>query len=202
LDLLGRRPDLAAARARVEATAQDIRVARAQFYPSVSLTAFVGLNAIGLDELFKSGSRQYGAGPALHLPLFDSGRLRANLRGSAAEQDAAIASYNAAVLDAVRDASDQYTTLESLRQQRTQQDALVANADSQATLADQRHRAGLTGRIAVLNAQQNQLLQQRGQIDLQALTVDAQINLMRALGGGYAEPARGETQTTASADRS
>ncbi|ANH67286.1 efflux transporter outer membrane subunit [Mitsuaria sp. 7] len=201
LDLLGRRPDLAAARARVEATAQDIRVARAQFYPSVSLTAFVGLNAIGLDELFKSGSRQYGAGPALHLPLFDSGRLRANLRGSAAEQDAAIASYNVAVLDAVRDASDQFTTLESLRQQRTQQDALVANADSQATLADQRHRAGLTGRIAVLSAQQNQLLQQRGQIDLQALTVDAQINLMRALGGGYAEPARGAAQTTASADR-
>ena len=77
----------------------------------------------------------------------------------------------------------------------------MANADSQAALADQRHRAGLTGRIAVLNAQQNQLLQQRGQIDLQALTVDAQINLMRALGGGYAEPARGAVQTTASADR-
>ncbi|WP_431257492.1 efflux transporter outer membrane subunit [Roseateles chitinivorans] len=201
LDLLGRRPDLAAARARVEATAQDIRVARAQFYPSVSLTAFIGLNSIGLDELFKSGSRQYGAGPALHLPLFDSGRLRANLRGSAAEQDAAIASYNVAVLDAVRDASDQFTTLESLRQQRTQQGALVANAEGQATLADQRHRAGLTGRIAVLSAQQNQLLQQRGQIDLQALTVDAQINLMRALGGGYAEPAREAAQTTASADR-
>lgn len=190
LDLLGRRPDLAAARARVEATAQDIRVARAQFYPSVSLTAFAGLSSIGLDDLFKSGSRQYGIGPALHLPLFDSGRLRANLRGSAAEQDAAIATYNAAVLDAVRDASDQFTTLESLRQQRTQQDALVANADGQATLAEQRHRAGLTGRLALLNAQQNQLLQQRGRIDLQALTVDAQINLMRALGGGYAEPAR------------
>ncbi|MDH0866637.1 efflux transporter outer membrane subunit [Mitsuaria sp. GD03876] len=194
LDLLGRRPDLAAARARVEATAQDIRVARAQFYPSVSLTAFVGLNAIGMDELFKSGSRQFGAGPALHLPLFDSGRLRANLRGSAAEQDAAIATYNAAVLDAVRDASDQFTTLASLREQRAQQDALVANADSQAGLADQRHRAGLTGRIAVINAQQNQLLQQRGRIDLQALTVDAQINLMRALGGGYAEPGRAAAQ--------
>nr|WP_297382713.1 efflux transporter outer membrane subunit [uncultured Roseateles sp.] len=192
LDLLGRRPDLAAARSRVEATAQDIRVARAQFYPSVSLTAFVGLNSIGLDDLFKSGSRQYGVGPALHLPLFDSGRLRANLRGSAAEQDAAIASYNAAVLDAVRDASDQVTTLDSLRLQGAQQDALVANADSQAALAEQRHRAGLTGRLALLTAQQNQLLQQRGRIDLQALTVDAQINLMRALGGGYSEPRRAE----------
>lgn len=201
LDLLGRRPDLAAARARVEASAQDVRAARTQFYPSVSLTAFVGLNSIGLDELFKSGSRQYGAGPALHLPIFDSGRLRANLRGSAAEQDAAIASYNAAVLDAVRDASDQVATLQSLRQQQQQQDALAANADSQFALADQRHRAGLTGRIAVLNAHQSQLLQQRAQIDLHAQTVDAQINLMRALGGGYAEPGRAAAQADAKADK-
>ncbi|WP_067065071.1 efflux transporter outer membrane subunit [Roseateles chitosanitabidus] len=201
LDLLGRRPDLAAARARVEASAQDVRVARTQFYPSVSLTAFVGLNSIGLDELFKSGSRQYGAGPALHLPIFDSGRLRANLRGSAAEQDAAIASYNAAVLDAVRDASDQVATLQSLRQQQQQQDALAANADSQFALADQRHRAGLTGRIAVLNAHQSQLLQQRAQIDLHAQTVDAQVNLMRALGGGYAEPGRAAAQSDAKADK-
>ncbi|WP_343628432.1 efflux transporter outer membrane subunit [Roseateles sp.] len=200
LDLLGRRPDLAAARARVEASAQDVRAARTQFYPSVSLTAFIGLNSIGLDELFKSGSRQYGAGPALHLPIFDSGRLRANLRGSAAEQDAAIASYNAAVLDAVRDASDQVATLQSLRQQQQQQDALAANADSQFALADQRHRAGLTGRIAVLNAHQSQLLQQRAQIDLHAQTVDAQINLMRALGGGYAEPGRAAAQADAKAD--
>ncbi|MET0209943.1 MAG: efflux transporter outer membrane subunit, partial [Burkholderiaceae bacterium] len=84
LDLLGRRADLAAARARVEATAQDVRAARTQFYPSVTLSAFVGLNSIGLDQLFKSGSRQFGGGPALHLPLFDSGHLRAQLKGSAA----------------------------------------------------------------------------------------------------------------------
>ncbi|UXH80346.1 efflux transporter outer membrane subunit [Roseateles amylovorans] len=195
LDLLGRRPDLAAARARVEASAQDVRAARTQFYPSVSLSAFAGLNSIGLDDLFKSGSRQFGIGPALHLPLFDSGRLRAQLKGSAAEQDAAVATYNAAVLDAVRDASDQFTTLQSLRQQGVQQEALVANADSQSALASQRYQAGLVNRLAVLNAHQNQLLQQRGQIDLQALTIDAQINLMRALGGGYADPARTTAQT-------
>ena len=104
------------------------------------------------------------------------------------------------MLDAVRDASDQYTTLDSLRQQRTQQEALVANADSQAALAEQRHRAGLTGRLALLTAQQNQLLQQRGRIDLQALTVDAQINLMRALGGGYAEPGRAQAQVQPASD--
>ncbi|ALV06874.1 efflux transporter outer membrane subunit [Roseateles depolymerans] len=199
LDLLGRRPDLAAARARVEASAQDVRAARTRFYPSVSLSAFVGLNAIGLDELFKSGSRQWGGGPALSLPLFDAGHLRANLRGSAAEQDAAIASYNAAVLDAVRDASDQFASLQSLRQQQTAQDALVANADSQYSLAQQRFQAGLVNRLAVINAQQSRVTQQRGQLDLQAQTVDAQINLIRALGGGYADPA---TQPSASASTS
>jgi NodT family efflux transporter outer membrane factor (OMF) lipoprotein len=196
LDLLGRRADLAAARARVEASAQDVRAARTRFYPSVSLSAFVGLNAIGLDELFKSGSRQWGGGPALSLPLFDAGHLRANLRGSAAEQDAAIASYNAAVLDAVRDASDQYASLQSLRQQQLQQDAAVANADSQFSLTQQRFQAGLVNRLAVINAQQSRVTQQRGQLDLQAQTVDAQINLIRALGGGYADPAR-QTATQA-----
>jgi NodT family efflux transporter outer membrane factor (OMF) lipoprotein len=188
LDLLGRRPDLAAARARVEASAQDVRAARTRFYPSVSLSAFVGLNAIGLDELFKSGSRQYGAGPALNLPLFDSGHLRANLRGSAAEQEAAIASYNSAVLDAVRDASDQFASLQSLRQQKGAQDALLANADSQYGLAHQRFKAGLVNRLAVLNAELARVMQLRAQLDLQAQTVDAQVNLFRALGGGYVEP--------------
>lgn len=189
LDLLGRRPDLAAARARVEASAQDVKLARTQFYPSVNLSAFVGLNAIGFDQVFKSGSRQMGAGPALRLPLFDTGRLRAQLKGSAAEQDAAVASYNAAVVDAVRDASDQFATLQSLRQQQRAQDELLANADSQLQLATQREQAGLVNRLVRLNATQARLLQQRQQLDLQAQAVDAQINLMRALGGGYADPA-------------
>lgn len=202
LNLLGRRPDLAAARARVEATAQDVRAARTEFYPSVNLSAFVGLNSIGVNQLFKSGSHQFGFGPALHLPLFDSGRLRAHLRGSAAEQDAAIASYNAAVIDAVREASDQVATLQSLRQQQAPQDALLSNADSQLALATQRHRAGLANRMAVLNAEQLRLQQQRGQLDLQAQTVDAQLNLMRALGGGYADPATSTVASTAASTAS
>ncbi|MBC7729245.1 MAG: efflux transporter outer membrane subunit, partial [Microbacteriaceae bacterium] len=97
LDLLGRRPDVVAARWRVEAATQQVSAARAQFYPNVSLSAFAGFSAIGLDQLLKSGSQQYGFGPSLRLPLFDTGRLRAQLKGSAAEADAAVASYNAAV---------------------------------------------------------------------------------------------------------
>lgn len=185
LDLLGRRPDLVAARERVEASAQDVRAARTQFYPSVNISAFAGFNAIGFDELFKSGSRQFGVGPALRLPLFETGHLRAQLKGSAAEQDAAVAAYNQVLLDAVREAADQLSTLQSLRQQAQAQAQLSANIDSQAALVRQRSEAGLVNRLALLQAQQSQLQQQRLQLDLQAQTLETQINLMRALGGGY-----------------
>ena len=80
---------------------------RTQFYPNINLVAFAGFSSIGFGNLLKSGSQQWGVGPALRLPIFEGGRLRANLRGKAADLDAAIESYNAAVLDAVRDVADQ-----------------------------------------------------------------------------------------------
>ena len=187
LDLLGRRPDVAAARWRVEAATQQVSAARAQFYPNVTLSAFAGFNAIGLDQLLKSGSQQYGFGPSLRLPLFDTGRLRAQLKGSAAEADAAVAAYNAAVFDAVRDASDQATTLSSLKNQGLQQQALLANAEASLNLAQSRFDAGLGNRLAVLNARSAVLAQQRQTLDLQSQTLDSQVSLMRALGGGWTD---------------
>ena len=78
-DLLGRRADITAARWRIESALGDVKNAKAQFYPNINLTAFIGLNSIGLSRFLKSDSEQYGVGPALRLPIFDSGRLRANL---------------------------------------------------------------------------------------------------------------------------
>src|SRR6185295_1180004 len=83
-DLLARRADITAARWRIEAATSDMQSAKAQFYPNINLTAFIGLASIGLDRLVRSGSEQFGVGPALHLPIFDAGRLRANLRGKTA----------------------------------------------------------------------------------------------------------------------
>ncbi|NVO08081.1 MAG: efflux transporter outer membrane subunit, partial [Rhodoferax sp.] len=103
LDLLGRRSDIAAARWRVEAAGSDVASAKAQLYPNINLVAFAGLSSIGFDKLLKSDSEQWGAGPAIRLPLFDGGRLRANLRGKTAELDAAIESYNNQVLEAVHE---------------------------------------------------------------------------------------------------
>ena len=184
-DLLGRRADIAAARWRVEAAGSDVQAARAQFYPNINLMAFVGLASIGLDQLVKSGSEQYGAGPALRLPIFDAGRLRANLRGKAADADAAVESYNSAVIDAVHDVADQIASLRSVARQQTEQEGAQAATESAYDLSRQRYQAGLGNYLTVLNAEAAVLNQRRLAVDLKARALDSQIALARALGGGY-----------------
>lgn len=184
-DLLGRRADITAARWRIEAATSDTKSAQAQFYPNINLTAFIGLASIGLNQLIKSGSEQYGAGPAIRLPIFDSGRLRANLRGKTADLDAAIESYNGAVLDAVHDVADQIGSLHSIDRQQAEQASAQAAAESAYDLVIQRYKAGLSTYLTVLNAEATVLNQRRQATDLKARTLDAQIALIRALGGGY-----------------
>jgi NodT family efflux transporter outer membrane factor (OMF) lipoprotein len=184
-DLLGRRADIAAARWRVEAATQDVSNARSQFYPNINLVAFAGFSSIGLDRLLGAGSEQWGVGPALRLPLFDGGRLRANLRGKATDLDAAIESYNAAVIEAVRDVADQLASAQSINRQQTQQRAAQVAAESAYAIATQRHEAGLSNMLSVLTAETAVLSQRRMAVDLAARALDIQVALMRALGGGY-----------------
>jgi len=182
-DLLGRRPDVAAARWRVQASTDNVAAARAQFYPNVSLTSFVGLASMGLDNLLQGSSREWGLGPALRLPIFDSGRLRANLRGRAAEQDAAVHSYNAALGEALRDAADQLASRQAIaRQQAEQQDASRAAEDAW-RIAERRYEAGLGNYLQVLSAETQVLQQRRQAVDLRARQLANQASLLRALGG-------------------
>ncbi len=197
-DLIGRRADITAARWRIEAASSDIRGAKAQFYPNVNLTAFVGLSSIGLDKLIQSGSEQYGVGPALRLPIFDAGRLRANLRIKSADFDAAVDSYNSAVIDAVREVADQIASLRSIARQRAEQGQAQAAAESAYDLATQRYQAGLGTYLTVLNAEATVLTQRRLAADLKARALDRQIALARALGGGYTpDPALARRSATA-----
>ena len=184
-DLLGRRPDIDAARLRIEAATSDLQGARADFYPSVNLLAFAGFNAIGLGNLLDFGSRQAGIGPAVRLPLFDAGRLRANYRGKAADLDAAIAAYNGAVVEAVREAADQISSLLSIERQQAEQARAQASVESAYELAVARYKAGLGSYLVVLSAESAVLTQRRASVDLKARTLVAQAELMRALGGGY-----------------
>lgn len=183
-DLLGRRPDVAAARGRVEAATQNIAAAKAEFYPSVNLVAFAGLNSRGLANLIDFGSRNWAAGPAIRLPIFQQERLRAGLRSRTADLDEAIESYNGAVVEAIHEAADAVSSLQSLeRQQSEQRQALVA-AEGAYDIAVQRYKAGLGTYLNVLTAETSVLAQRRLGVDLAARVLDARVALYRALGGG------------------
>ena len=185
-DLLGRRADIAAARWRVEASSKDVVNAKAQFYPNINLVAFAGVSSIGLGRLLASGSEQWGVGPALRLPIFDAGRLRANLRGKTADLDAAVESYNAAVIDAVRDVADQLASAQAVTRQQAEQSAAQDAAEGAYDISVQRYKAGLGNYLNVLTAETSVLAQRRLKVDLVARALETQVALMRALGGGYA----------------
>ena len=185
-DLLGRRPDIAAARARVEAAGQDVKGAKAQFYPNINLVAFIGLSSIGLDRLLDLGSTQWGVGPAVRLPIFDAGRQRANLRGKTADLDAAVESYNGAVLEAIRETADAVSSLQSIARQQAEQRQAEAAAEGAYEIAVQRYRAGLGTYLNVLSAETAVLNQRRLGVDLAGRVLEARVALYRALGGGYA----------------
>lgn len=186
-DLLGRRPDVVAARWRVEAATQGIESARADFYPDVNLTAFVGLNALGLDNLLQGSSRQMGITPALRLPIFDGKRLRAQLRGKQADLDTAIAQYNGAVLDAVKQAGDAIASVQSLQRQQQLQTESLSKAERAYDFAVQRYQAGLSSQITVLNTETQLINQRRLAVDLQARELDTRVALAAALGGGWSD---------------
>ena len=195
-DLLGRRADIAAARWRVEASSKDVVNAKTQFYPNINLVAFAGFSSIGLGRLLESGSQQWGVGPALRLPIFDSGRLRANLRGKTADLDAAVESYNAAVIDAVRDVADQVASSQAIVRQQAEQRAAQDAAEGAYDIAVQRYKAGLGNYLNVLTAETSVLAQRRLAVDLAGRALDTQVALIRALGGGYATEQAFVTQET------
>ena len=183
LDLLGRRSDIAAARWRVEAALKDVSSAKAQFYPNINLVAFAGVSSIGFDKMLKSESEQWGVGPAIRLPLFDSGRLRANLRGKTADLDAAIESYNAQVLDAVHEVADRISSNQAVRSQQQQQSAALAAAETAYAIAQDRYKAGLSTYLSVLSAEAPVLAQRRQGVDLAARALDTQVQILHAIGG-------------------
>ncbi|MCX8520338.1 MAG: efflux transporter outer membrane subunit [Rhodoferax sp.] len=193
LDLLGRRSDIAAARWRVEAALQDVAAAKAQFYPNINLVAFAGLSSIGFDKLLNSKSEQWGIGPALRLPIFDSGRLRANLRGKTADLDAAIESYNAQLLDAVHEVADRITSAKAVRRQQVEQSAAQSAAETAYSIALQRYQAGLGNYLNVLSAEAPLLLQRRQSVELAARALDTQVQILHAVGGDIAAAATATT---------
>lgn len=189
LDLLGRRPELAAQRARIEAAYGEADAAKAQFYPNINLNGLIGFQAIGLGNLLSAGSLTNSAGPAIRLPIFDAGRLRANYAGKASDIDAAISQYNQSVLGAAQDVAEQLTRVADLdREEAVTREALAA-AEEAHRLATLRYKGGLSPYLTVLTVESQLLAQRRAMASLKARREDLSIALVRSLGGGFNTPA-------------
>lgn len=184
-DLLGRRPDLQAARLRAEAAARRVDVARAGFYPNVNLAAFIGVQSLGLGNLTNSGSDIGQAGAAISLPIFNGGRLDGAYRGARAEYDAAVAIYDQTLVQALQEVADAAAGQRALEVRLSAARASLTAGEKAYRVAQLRYEGGLTSYLTLLTAEDAVIAQRRAvaQLEARALTLDA--SLVRALGGGF-----------------
>ncbi len=184
-ELIGHKPEIVAARLRAEAAAARIHQARAQFYPNVNLIAFVGLQSLGLGNLVKAGSDIGQVAPAFSLPLFDGGRLKANLRGTEADYALAVATYDSTVVKALQDVADAAASARALTGQLEQARAALAFEEDAYRVARLRYTGGLANYQSVLLVENDVLLRRRAFTDLSARAFALDVALIKALGGGY-----------------
>ncbi|MCG5074056.1 efflux transporter outer membrane subunit [Paraburkholderia tagetis] len=184
-DLVARRPDIVAARWQVEAAMHDVKEAKAEFYPDVNLAAGFGFDAFGWGRFLNIASRQMNIGPAVHLPIFDGGALRAQLKGRYADFDLDVANYNQTLINALQQVATQVSSIRSAdRQLVDAQRALDASTNAY-QLAVIRYKAGLSEQLQVLNADQNRLAAEQTVSNLKMQRRDQQMALITALGGGF-----------------
>lgn len=188
LELLARRPDIVAARWRVEAAASGVQVARAAFYPDLDLKFFAGWDSIRLGDLLDPANLGHAIGPAIHLPIFEGGKLRAQLGLRQADYDAAVESYNSRLLRAVRQVADALARWQAARAQLAAQQEAVRSAAANARLAASRFASGIGDRMQMLNAAYTLDTQYAKRAMLEAAKRQAAVALVEALGGGYHDP--------------
>jgi NodT family efflux transporter outer membrane factor (OMF) lipoprotein len=185
-DLIGRRPDIVAARWRAEASRKRIGEAKAAFYPNINLAGNIGYQSLFVDKLFEGGSDYGSVGPALSLPIFEGGRLRANLRGAEADRDNAVAAYNATVVQALRDVADAAASQRALAGRLADSRAALQASEDAYRVTRLRYEGALTNYQSVLLAEQQVLAERRIVADLESRGLSLDIALVRALGGGFA----------------
>ena len=185
LNLIGRRPDVTAARWRAEAASQNIKQAHAAYYPNINLMAFAGRLALGAP--LDMGQNLTSIGPAITLPIFDGGRLNANLKNAEGDHAVAIATYNGAVVNAMHEAADAVVSEKALGDRLKQgTDALTASENAY-NLVKSRYEGGLTDYATLLLAEQNVIGQRRVVADLQSRALSLDVALIKAVGGQYTD---------------
>jgi NodT family efflux transporter outer membrane factor (OMF) lipoprotein len=197
VDLLGRRPDLAAARWRVESAARGVAASEAAFYPNVNLVAFVGLQAVGLSRLFDASDAIVGGGPALSLPVFNRGELRGALQAQQAQYDLAVGQYNQSLIDAIHEVADVMVSWTATDKETADARTALESAQRSYELTRERYSAGLDNYLSALSAENQVFVAQALLAELQSRRLTVSTDLIRALGGGYEAARPGQMPVTA-----
>ena len=184
-DLIARRPDIVAARLRVEAAAHAIDQSKAAFYPSVNLLGVGGLLSFGLNNWAKAQSSFGAVGPAISLPIFNTERLKGQLRGAHAEYNAAVDGYNATLVNALHEVADTVTSRRALQDELVSLQASVDSVQQAYQLVNSRYRAGLATYLDVLTVEDTLVSAQRELANVQSRTLGLDVALVRAMGGGF-----------------
>ena len=183
-ELLRYRPDVLQAEYNLKAAGANIEVARASYFPSISLASSVGLSSGSLDNLFKSGSVGWSFGPSISVPIFDAGRLDANYDVAKIEREQTLAGYEKSIQTAFREVSDVLATRATLGDQLAAQYRLQDNFEQTYQIADARFKAGIANYLDVLDAQRSLFSTQQGILDLELQKIISQVELYQVLGGG------------------
>lgn len=186
--LLERRPDIATAERTLAAANARIGVAKAAFFPAISLTGAAGFASGEIDRLFKADSRIWSIGPSIYLPIFQSGRNRANLDRSRAAYDESVAVFRQRVLVAFREVQDALAATQFLAEQAAAQGRALTAARRATALVQTRYDAGLVSYLEVIDAQRTSLSVERASAQLGALRLNTSVALIKALGGGWHRP--------------
>ena len=185
INILGHRPDVTAARWRAESAAKRIHVAKAQYYPDVSISGFIGYQAFGLNNLTRTGNDAGSIGPAIYLPLFTGGRLSGQLTSAEATYEEPVANYNSTVTQALHDVADVMTSSKALKARLEKTEEAYQDAKAAYQIADNRYRGGLATYLDVLTAEDAMLNTQRALVNLQSRSFSLDVSLIHALGGGF-----------------
>jgi multidrug efflux system outer membrane protein len=188
-ELLERRPDVAAAERSLAAANARIGVAKAAFFPAISLTGSAGFESADSASLFGADSRIWSIGPSVYLPLFQGGRNRSNLERSRAAYDEGVAVYRQQVLVAFREVQEALTATRLLAAQSEAQDRALAASKRAASLAQKRYKAGYVSYFDVVDAQRTELSNELAAAQLEAQRLNTGVALIKALGGGWSSGA-------------
>lgn len=184
-ELLERRPDIAAGERRIAEANQQIGIAQAAFYPTVTLGATVGLEGSSLLNWFGWPSRFWAVGPGMLQVLFDAGRRRAGSDAAMAAYDATVANYRQSVLNAFQEVEDNLAALRVLQREAAEQREAVQSAQESLRLFTNRYRGGVDNYLQVITAQTVALADERNDVDIRRRRFDASVLLIKALGGGW-----------------